>query len=63
MRGVIVCPECHKIFVNRIHKSCPKCKIGLKFAGEFVYEGDWYWDKGIWITYEELGKRAKEVAY
>ena len=56
-RSIIRCPKCGSIFVNRRFKKCLKCKVGLKFAGELIYVGDYYWDNGKWITYEDLEKR------
>jgi hypothetical protein len=55
MRSAVICPACRKMFVNRRHKACPRCKIGLKYKGEFIYEGDWYWDEYRgWVTYDDL---------
>jgi len=57
-RNIIMCPACRGMFVNRRYKACPFCKIGLKFSGEFVFDKDWFWDRGNWITYDELKNRT-----
>lgn len=58
-RSFIKCPSCGGFFVNRRYRSCIFCDVGLKFKGEYIYEGDYYWNEGKWITYEELSKQVK----
>lgn len=60
-RDVLLCPECKAIIWNRRSKSCPRCKVGLKFSGEFVFEGDYFWDSHNWIKYDDLIKKVKKV--
>lgn len=55
---VICCPVCGALRVKRHFQSCGNCGVGLRYDGEFVFEGDWYWDKNKWIDYEELKKRV-----
>lgn len=59
VRDVIRCPSCKAFRVNRRFKSCGNCGVGLKFSGEFVYEGDYFWHEGKWIAYDELLKMSK----
>ncbi len=52
-RSHILCPVCKYYFFNRRYKKCPHCKTGLKFRGEYIYEGDWYWsEKQGWIIFD-----------
>lgn len=53
--GIVRCPNCGAWRVHRRHKACPKCKVGIKFRGEFIFPGDYFMDEaGKSYTYEEL---------
>lgn len=55
MRKVIRCPSCFHLFVNRRNQACPKCKVGVKFKGEFIYKGDYFIDtNGYGTSYSDL---------
>ena len=37
--GLVVCPECGAVFMNRKNGCCPGCRIPLFYGEEIAYSG------------------------
>lgn len=59
---VHICPVCKYLFVNRIKKRCPKCKIALYAGSEFLFDHKGFWwhpKRQTWIPVLQLIEKVK----
>ena len=53
--GIIVCPECKSVSVNRKREKCRSCGTTLYFAGDYMTDMEGYIGDGLkWTKVKDL---------